>query len=80
MSELLARVRAQLAHAHGQRMLAVAIDCADLAQLLVDLQEAERYIARLRVPLLYEFGTTDPEVLLEMWHPHTSPVTLGDPT
>ena len=67
MSALTDRVRAQLAHAKEHRMVAVAIDCNDVEQLLADLREAERYIAQLRVPLLYEWGTTDPDLLSELW-------------
>lgn len=68
-AELLARVRAQLQHATDAGLGARSIDVKDLAQLLDELEEAWRYINRLRVPLLYEFGTTDPELLLEIWRP-----------
>ncbi len=32
-----------------------------------DLDEAESYIAALRGPLLHYFGTTDPELLIDVW-------------
>ena len=34
---------------------------------LARLAESEGYVARLRGPLLYYFGTTDPDLLAEMW-------------
>lgn len=67
MSDLLERMRAKVAHGEAHRQLAVPIDLDELETLLTDLRDAENYIARLRVPLLTEFGTTDPELLIELF-------------
>lgn len=40
-----------------------------------ELREAEQYIAALRGPLLHYFGTTDPELLAEVWADQAKPVT-----
>lgn len=52
------------------------------AKLRTVIAEAEGYIAQLRVPLLYHFGTTDPELLVEAWERLTSenPANHGNGT
>lgn len=67
MSDLLSRVRSQVQHAAEHKMEAVAIDVVDVQQLLDDLRDAEQYIAQLRAPLLWEFGTTEPDLLMELF-------------
>jgi hypothetical protein len=46
---------------------------SDLATARADTKEAIEYIAKLRAPLLWFFGTTDPELLAEQWRDAASP-------
>lgn len=68
LSEAVERLRANL---DGLQEAGAAIGqgpfAADLRTVLDELREAQAHIEKLRGPLLYHFGTTDPELLAEVW-------------
>lgn len=57
-------------HSHNQNECTIC-GCAEFEPMYSGLSdglaEAEYYIAALRGPLLHYFGTTDPELLAEVW-------------